>query len=47
MEKKVLAGKSFGTARDGVKYLNDEGITKENIVNIFPFEGMIIAIWYK
>ena len=47
MEKKVLAGKSFGTVRDCVKYLNEEGITKENIVNIFPFEGIIIAIWYK
>lgn len=47
MEKKAFVGKSFGTARDCVKYLNEEGITKENIVNIFSFEEMIIAIWYK
>ena len=43
----ILEGKSFGSVRECVKFLNANRVSKEKIVNILSHEGLIFAIWYK
>ena len=46
-QKKMIKGKAFGNVRDCILYINKESISKDSIVSIFPFEGMIFLIWSK
>lgn len=43
----MIKGKAFGSVRDCVKFINNEGISQSNIVSIIPFEGMIFLIYNK
>lgn len=43
----MLKGKSFGTVRDCVNFLNKENIKREDIFGIIPNEGLIFALYYE
>ena len=38
--------RSFNTKRDLREFVNESGLTKEQIVNIFPDEGLYTIVYY-
>lgn len=47
MDNKKLATIVKGTVKQAIAEANSMGLTKEEIVSIFPYEGQIFLIYFK
>lgn len=47
MDNKKLATIVKGTVKQAITEANSMGLTREDIVSIFPYEGQIFLIYFK
>lgn len=47
MEEKIAYSKPFSSTREMVKFINEEKLTREDIITVLYMSGSIFLIYFK